>query len=53
MNSWAEFATLLRSTRTAFSTTREQTSELKAFMFEDARMAVGHALKGRRSKAGE
>jgi len=51
-NSWAEFATLFRSTRSAFLDHERAKSELKALMPEDAKEAIGHGVKARRSKAG-
>jgi putative phage-type endonuclease len=51
-NSWAEFATLFRNTRSAFLDHERAKSELKALMPEDAREAIGHGVKARRSKSG-
>jgi putative phage-type endonuclease len=51
-NSWAEFAALFRSTRGAFLDHERAKSELKALMPEDAREAIGHGVKARRSKSG-
>jgi hypothetical protein len=51
-NSWAEFAALFRSTRDAFVDHERARSELKALMPEDAKEAIGHGLRARRSKAG-
>jgi hypothetical protein len=51
-NSWAEFAALFRSTREAFLDHERAKSELKALMPEDAREAIGHGVRGRRSKSG-
>ena len=51
-NSWAEFATLFRNTRSAFLDHERAKSELKALMPEDAREAIGHGLKAKRSKSG-
>jgi putative phage-type endonuclease len=51
-NSWAEFASLFRSTRDAFLDHERAKSELKALMPEDAREAVGHGVRAKRSKAG-
>jgi hypothetical protein len=51
-NSWAEFASLLRTTRDAFLDHERAKSELKALMPEDAREAVGHGVRARRSKVG-
>jgi len=51
-NSWAEFAELFRSTRAAHQDHERAKGELKALMPEDAKEAIGHGLRGRRSKAG-
>jgi predicted phage-related endonuclease len=51
-NSWAEFAALFRSTRTAFLDHERAKSELKALMPEDAKEAIGHGVKAKRSKSG-
>jgi predicted phage-related endonuclease len=51
-NSWAEFATLFRNTRSAFLDHERAKSELKALMPEDAKEAIGHGVKARRSKSG-
>jgi hypothetical protein len=51
-NSWAEFAALFRNTRSAFLDHERAKSELRALMPEDAREAIGHGVKARRSKSG-
>jgi putative phage-type endonuclease len=51
-NSWAEFAALFRSTRSAFLDHEAAKSELKALIPEDAKEAIGHGLRARRSKSG-
>jgi len=51
-NSWTEFAALFRSTRSAFLDHERAKSELKALMPEDAREAIGHGVKAKRSKSG-
>jgi hypothetical protein len=51
-NSWAEFAALFRSTRSAFLDHERARSELKALMPEDAKEAIGHGVRAKRSKAG-
>ena len=51
-NSWAEFAALLRNTREAFLEHERAKSELKALMPEDAKEAIGHGVRGKRSKSG-
>jgi predicted phage-related endonuclease len=51
-NSWAEFADLFRSTRPAFLEHERAETELKALMPEDAKEAIGHGLRAKRSKSG-
>jgi hypothetical protein len=51
-NSWAEFATLFRDTRGTFLEHERAKSELKALMPEDAREAIGHGVRAKRSKSG-
>jgi predicted phage-related endonuclease len=51
-NSWAEFAGLFRSTREAFLDHERSKSELKALMPEDAKEAIGHGIRAKRSKSG-
>ena len=51
-NSWAEFAALFRNTRVAFLDHERAKSELKALMPEDAKEAIGHGVRAKRSKAG-
>src|SRR5437870_7639422 len=51
-NSWAEFAALFRNTREAFLDHERAKSELKALMPEDAKEAIGHGVKAKRSKSG-
>src|SRR5262249_34530043 len=51
-NSWAEFAALFRNTRQAFLDHERAKSELKALMPEDAKEAIGHGVRGERSKSG-
>jgi predicted phage-related endonuclease len=51
-NSWAEFAALFRNTRGAFLEHERAKSELKALMPGDAKEAVGHGVKAKRSKSG-
>jgi len=51
-NSWAEFAALFRNTRSAFLDHERAKSELNALMPEDAKEAIGHGVKARRSKSG-
>jgi putative phage-type endonuclease len=51
-NSWAEFAALFRNTRSAFLDHERAKSELKSLMPEDAKEAIGHGVRGKRSKSG-
>jgi hypothetical protein len=51
-NAWAEFASLFYRTRTAFVQHENAKVELKALMPEDAREAIGHGVRAKRSKSG-
>jgi len=51
-NSWAEFADLFRSTRQAFLDHEQSKAELKALIPEDAKEAIGHGIRAKRSKSG-
>jgi predicted phage-related endonuclease len=51
-NSWAEFAGLFRSTRQSFLEHERSKAELKALMPEDAKQAIGHGVRAKRSKSG-
>jgi predicted phage-related endonuclease len=51
-NSSAEFAGLYRSTRQAFLDHERSKAELKALLPEDAKEAIGHGVRARRSKSG-
>ncbi len=51
-NSWAEFAGLFRNTRQAYLDHERAKSELKTLMPEDAKEAIGHGIRARRSKSG-
>ena len=51
-NSWAEFAALFRSTRSAFLDHERAKSELKALIPEDAKEAIGHGVRAKRSRSG-
>jgi predicted phage-related endonuclease len=51
-NSWAEFAGVFRSTRSAFREHERSKAELKALKPEDAKEAVGHGIRAKRSKSG-
>jgi putative phage-type endonuclease len=52
LNSWAEFAALFRNTRTAFLDHERAKSELKALIPEDAKEAIGHGVRAKRSRSG-
>jgi len=51
-NSWAEFAGVFRSTRQAFLDHERSKTELKVLMPEDAKEAIGHGVRAKRSKSG-
>jgi predicted phage-related endonuclease len=51
-NSWAEFAALFRNTRSAFLDHERAKSELKALMPDDAKEAIGHGVRAKRSRSG-
>jgi predicted phage-related endonuclease len=51
-NSWAEFAGLFCSTRQAFLDHERSKRELKALVPEDAKEAIGHGVRAKRSKSG-
>ena len=51
-NSWAEFAGVFRRTHTAFLEHENAKGELKKLMPEDAKEAIGHGIRAKRSKSG-
>jgi hypothetical protein len=51
-NSWAEFAGLYRDTQQAFLDHERSKAELKALIPEDAKEAIGHGVRAKRSKSG-
>ena len=51
-NSWAEFAGVFRHTHAAFLEHETAKAELKKLMPEDAREAIGHGIRAKRSKSG-
>jgi predicted phage-related endonuclease len=51
-NSWAEFAGVFRRTNTASLEHENAKAELKKLMPEDAKEAIGHGIRAKRSKAG-
>lgn len=51
-NTWADLAGAFRGTRAAYLEHERAKIELKALVPEDAREALGHGIRARRSKAG-
>src|SRR5262245_43179255 len=51
-NAWAEFATVFRNTREAFLEHERSKAELKGLMPEDAKEAIGHGIRAKRSRSG-
>jgi hypothetical protein len=51
-NSWAEFAGVFCRTRSAFLEHEAAKTELKSLMPEDAKEAIGHGVRAKRSKSG-
>ena len=51
-NSWAEFAGVFRSSHSAFLEHERAKVELKGLMPEDAKEAIGHGIRAKRSKSG-
>jgi hypothetical protein len=51
-NSRGEFGGLFHATRSAFLDHARAKSELKALMPEDAKEAIGHGVRAKRSKSG-
>jgi predicted phage-related endonuclease len=51
-NAWAEFAAAFQRTRPAFLAHETAKAELKALMPEDAKEAIGHGIRAKRSKSG-
>jgi predicted phage-related endonuclease len=51
-NSWAECAAVFRTTRGAFLEHEKAKAELKGLMPEDAKEAIGHGVRAKRSKSG-
>jgi predicted phage-related endonuclease len=50
-NAWSEFAAVFRSTRDAFLEHEKAKTELKGLMPEDAKEAIGHGIRAKRSKS--
>ena len=51
-NSWAEFAALFRNTRAAFLDHERAKCELKNLIPDDAKEAIGHGVRAKRSRSG-
>jgi predicted phage-related endonuclease len=51
-NSWAEFAAVYRRTRPAFQEHEAAKADLKKLVPEDAKEAIGHGIRARRSRSG-
>jgi predicted phage-related endonuclease len=51
-NAWAEFAACFRRTRPAYLEHEAAKTELKALLPEDAKEAIGHGIRAKRSKSG-
>jgi predicted phage-related endonuclease len=51
-NAWAEFAGNFRRTRSAYLEHEKTKAELKSLMPEDAKEAIGHGVRAKRSKSG-
>jgi YqaJ-like viral recombinase domain len=51
-NAWAEFAGIFAGTRAAHLEHEQAKTELKSLMPEDAKEAIGHGIRAKRSKSG-
>src|SRR4029079_5393258 len=51
-NPWAEFSGVFCRTREAYVEHENAKTELKALMPEDAKEAIGHGIRAKRSKSG-
>jgi predicted phage-related endonuclease len=51
-NAWAEFSGIFARTRAAHQEHEQAKTELKSLMPEDAKEAIGHGIRGKRSKSG-
>jgi predicted phage-related endonuclease len=51
-NAWAEFSNVFRRTRKAYLEHENAKTELKALIPEDAKEAIGHGIRAKRSKSG-
>jgi len=51
-NAWAEFAAIFSRTRPAYLEHEQAKAELKSLVPEDARQAIGHGVRAKRTKSG-
>jgi hypothetical protein len=51
-NAWAELAAIFTRTRAAHLEHEQARAELKGLMPEDAKEAIGHGIRAKRSKSG-
>jgi predicted phage-related endonuclease len=51
-NAWAEFSNVFRHTREAYLEHENAKAELKGLIPEDAKEAIGHGIRAKRSKSG-
>ncbi len=51
-NSWAEFAGVFRRTRSAYLEHEGAKAELKSLIPDDAKEAIGHGVRAKRSRSG-
>jgi hypothetical protein len=51
-NAWAEFAAVFSRTRPAHLEHEQAKAELKSLVPEDAKVAIGHGIRAKRSKSG-
>jgi predicted phage-related endonuclease len=51
-NAWAEFSNVFRRTREAYLEHENAKAELKSLMPEDAKEAIGHGVRAKRSRSG-
>jgi YqaJ-like recombinase protein len=51
-NAWADFSSVFRRTREAYLEHEKAKAELKGLMPDDAKEAIGHGIRAKRSKSG-
>ncbi len=51
-NAWAEFAVIFSRTRSAHLEHEQAKAELKRLVPDDAKQAIGHGIRAKRSKSG-